>query len=636
MSFSPLRCIVLACAGLLSAAVWAAPPARVQEPVAHGLIVGYRDAVNPLRHEETDRAPWADRRAREAAAWQRASLRSRERTERLAKESGLQAAGVGEAGRAALVRFGRPLRGAELSDAVRRLRLHPDVAWVEPNVMLPRQQTLPNDPSFPLQWHLRGPADPSAPEATGVNMPLAWSLSTGSPAGVVAVVDSGVRYDHSDLAGKLLPGYDFVSELQIANDGDGRDADASDPGDWVSPADRNSPLFSACEVEPSSWHGTFIAGQIAAASNNGVGITGVNWQAKVLPVRVSGKCGALVSDLLDGVRWAAGLPVAGAPPNPTPAKVINLSFGGDSACSPAYQATVDDVRDAGSLLVVAAGNLAAPLRRPADCQGVMAVGAVTRSGAKADYASFGANVALSTPGGSGATPVHPDNLFSTAFDSANGGFGPAVAESYVYKRGTSFAAPQAAGVASLMLALNPSLTPAGLIERMQRGARPHLATGLPACGPANPGLCQCTTETCGKGLLDARASLQLATGPAAIARRVGTVAPGATITLDGLPSVAPPGASITAYQWSLVSGPRPLDIPGTAQAQTSLRLPAVVGRWVFRLDVTDSNGATGSDTVLVRAEGAVEPAPAGSGGGAFGGGWLVLALAGLALLRRRR
>src|SRR5690606_27432020 len=113
-----------------------------------------------------------------------------------------------------------------------------------------------------------------------------------------------------------------------------------------------------------------------------------------------------------------------------------------------------------------------------------------------------------------------------AFDSANGGFGPAVAESYVYKRGTSFAAPQAAGVASLMLALNPSLTPAGLIERMQRGARPHLATGLPACGPSNPGLCQCTAATCGVGLLDARAALQLATGPAAIARMVGTVAPG--------------------------------------------------------------------------------------------------------------
>lgn len=625
----------MAAAGLLSAAVWAAPAPRVQDPVAHGLIVGYRDGVNPLRHEETDRAPWADRRTREAAAWQRASQRSRERTERLAQESGIKTDAVGEAGRAAVMRFRHPMRGAELGDAVRRLRLHPDVAWVEPDVLVPRQ-AIPNDPSFGAQWHLRGPGDPTLPEATGVNMPLAWDLSTGAAGAVVAVVDSGVRYDHSDLAGKLLPGYDFVSELQIANDGDGRDADATDPGDWVSPADRSTPLFSACEIETSSWHGTFIAGQIAAASNNGVGITGVNWQAKVLPVRVSGKCGALVSDLLDGVRWAAGLPVAGVPANPTPAKVINLSFGGDSACSAAYQATVDDVRDAGSLLVVAAGNLASPLRRPADCQGVMAVGSVTRGGAKADYASFGANVALSTPGGSGATPVDPDNIFSTAFDSAAGGFGPGVTESYVFKRGTSFAAPQAAGVASLMLALNPSLTPAGLIELMQRGARPHLATGLAACGPGNPGVCQCTSDTCGVGLLDAQTSLKLATGPAAIVRRVGTVAPASTITLDGLGSIAPASRSIVSYQWTLVSGPRGLDIPGANQAQTSLRLPAVAGRWVFRLTVTDSSGATGSDTVLVRAEGAVEPAPAGSGGGSFGGLGLALALSGLALLRRRR
>jgi len=176
-----------------------------------------------------------------------------------------------------------------------------------------------------------------------------------------------------------------VSELDIANDGNGRDSDASDPGDWVSTADLTNPVFDLCTRSDSSWHGTFIAGQIGALSNNSLGVAGLSWNARVLPVRVSGKCGALVSDLLDGVRWAAGLPVAGAPVNPTPARVINLSFGGSESCTqdPAYQSTVDAVTNAGSLLVVAAGNNGGPLTRPADCHGVMAVASVDKGGAKA-------------------------------------------------------------------------------------------------------------------------------------------------------------------------------------------------------------------------------------------------------------
>ena len=166
------------------------------------------------------------------------------------------------------------------------------------------------------------------------------------------------------------------------------------------------------------------------------------------------------ADLLDGTRWAAGLPVAGVNDNPTPARVINLSFGGDAACSPAYQSMVDDVRNAGALLVVAAGNNDGPLKRPADCKGVMAVGAVTRGGLKADYASFGTNVALSAPGGSGADGIYNIDNAGTTTPGAN---------TYGEKQGTSFSAPQAVGVASLMLGVNPALSPAQLIERMQLG-----------------------------------------------------------------------------------------------------------------------------------------------------------------------
>jgi serine protease len=631
-----LRAGLLALIGVAAGGSLAAPPVAGGESVGFGLIVGYRDGVNPLSREETDRGPWADRHARMASAWQRATQRSRERTEQLARDTGVRARSVGEAGRAALLRFDRPMKGQDLIDAMRRVRLHPDVAWVEPDVLV-RRQAVPNDVGYGNQWYLRGPVD-AIPEVAGLNLTPAWDLHTGLNTTVVAVVDSGVRPGHSDLAGKLLPGYDFVSELHVANDGDGRDADPSDPGDWVSPTERNSdPLFAGCEVDFSSWHGTFIAGQIAAATDNSQGVAGVIWQAKILPVRVSGKCGALVSDLLDGVRWAAGLPVAGAPANPNPAKVINLSFSGSSACSAAYQATVDDVTAAGALLVVAAGNLSAPLMRPADCDGVMAVAAVRRDGAKADYSSFGAGVALAAPGGS--LENFPNNLLYATSDS---GFTYPGVETYGYKQGTSFSAPLAAGVASLMLARNAALTPRALIERMQAGARPHLqplGPGGPVCSAANTQVCHCTANTCGAGLLDAHTALQLSIGPAAVIQPVGTVVPGAVITLDGRSSVALGAATIASYQWSLDSGPAVM-IPNGTQALTSLQLPSVEGRWVLRLTVTDSNGDEGSDAIVVRAVSPPPPASAASGGGGSFAGWWGLALAlwsaGLVWANRRR
>jgi serine protease len=653
-----LRAGVLALIGLAAGGSLAAPPVAGGEPVAFGLIVGYRDGVNPLSREETERGPWADQRARMASAWQRASQRSRERTEQLARDTGVRARSVGEAGRAALLRFDRPMKGRDLSDAMRRVRLHPDVAWVEPNVLVQRQAA-PTDPGYNLQWHLRGPTDSGTPELAGINLPDALDITMGANT-VVAVVDSGVRFNHPDLMGRLLPGYDFVSELQIANDGDGRDSDASDPGDWILPPDDTSnPLFAACDLTPSTWHGTLIAGQIAAQTNNGLGVAGINGQARVLPVRVSGKCGALVSDLLDGLRWAAGLPVSGVTANPTPAKVINLSFSGSSACTAAYQEAVDDVVVAGALLVVAAGNSAGPLTRPADCQGVMAVAAVQRNGAKAGYSNFGPGVALSAPGGSGPayfnpgcgypapipTGVNADDIYSTSVC----GLTTPGAASYDHVQGTSFSAPMAAGVASLMLAVNPALTPNALMERMQAGARKPFPTPVgPTCGVGGAsGICNCTGTTCGAGLLDAYVSLQLASGPAAVIQSVGTVQPGASITLDGRASVALGGAMITGYQWVVVSGPTALSIPNPTQALTSVQLPAVEGRWVFRLTVTDSASptpGTGSDAIVVRA--VMPPAAStatnaggGGGGGAFGGWWalaLVLWSAGLLRARRRR
>lgn len=598
-------------AGLLAVVALSAQAAPPVDPPAYGLIVGYRAEVDALQAVNRDRGPWKANSAHVRDRWQEAVAQGRDRSQRVAKEAGVRVKDVGEAGSAALLRFEAPMRGQALADAMRRLRLHPDVAWVQPNVLERRTQTLPNDPQFSLQWHLQAPV---APLLSALNLPQAWARTTGN-AGVVAVVDSGVRFDHPDLAGKLLPGYDFVSELDIANDGNGRDSDASDPGDWVSTADLTNPVFDLCTRSDSSWHGTFIAGQIGALSNNSLGVAGLSWNARVLPVRVSGKCGALVSDLLDGVRWAAGLPVAGAPVNPTPARVINLSFGGSESCTqdPAYQSTVDAVTNAGSLLVVAAGNNGGPLTRPADCHGVMAVASVDKGGAKAWYSGFGANVALAAPGGS-----DDDGPDGQIWSTDNAGTTVPSTNTYGYKQGTSFSAPQAAGVAALMLSINANLTPADLIYRMKLGARPHTLSALPACSLSNPEACDCTTTTCGAGLLDAAKAVQLADGPAAIIERIGTVAPGSVITLDGRASVALSG-SIVSYQWTQLSGPA-VTIVNANQAVAGVTLPQVEARYEFQLQVTDNTtptALTGADIVSVTA---AYPPPAPSGGGG-GMGW---------------
>jgi serine protease len=424
-----------------------------------------------------------------------------------------------------------------LQATVRRLRLHPDVAAVVPNVRVQRQQaTEPNDPLFAQQWHLQAPTT----FASALNLPAAWGQYTGAGvAQVVAVVDGGVRYDHPDLAGHLLPGYDFVSEVDYANDGGGRDADASDPGDWVSREEARTAVFAGCDVSNSSWHGTAITGQIAAASQNGLGVAGVHWGAQVLPVRVAGKCGALLSDLLDGLRWAGGLPLAGVPVNPTPARVVNLSYGGSGACDSVYQQTVDDLAAAGVLVVVAAGNVAEPLTRPADCRGVLAVGAVRGDGAKASYSSYGPNVALSVPGGSGAGG--PDDGLLTTL---NAGITVPGASTYGSLVGTSFAAPLVAGTAALMLGVHPGLTPADLTRLLTQSVRPHTTQAtLPACsaGALTQGVCNCTTDSCGRGLLDA--GLAVAVARAAVA---------STTPATPTPATSEGGGGHTGVAWGVV------------------------------------------------------------------------------------
>jgi len=370
---------------------------------------------------------------------------------------------------------------AEVERIAARLSALPEVAYAEPDYIM-QPVLVPNDPQYSNQWHYY--------EAYGINLPQAWEVTTGNPNIVVAVIDTGHR-PHVDLAGRIVGGYDFITNVQVANDGDARDADPQDPGDWITSAESSSGYFAGCPVRDSTWHGTHVAGTIGAVTNNGQGVAGVNWGAKLLSVRVLGKCGGATSDIADGMRWAAGLSAPGVPNNPNPAKVLNLSLGGNSQTCPAtFQSAIHEVNAAGGIVVVAAGNsnTNASGTTPANCNGAITVGATNRSGVRAWYSNYGSVVDISAPGGDSAGGV---------LSTANTGIqGPAL-DSYAYKQGTSMAAPHVAGVVSLMLSVNPTLNFTQTETILKLTAKPF--------GPGHS--CSGST-TCGAGIVNAHAALR--------------------------------------------------------------------------------------------------------------------------------
>ncbi len=436
-----------------------------------------------------------------------------------------------------------------------KLRQDPNVLSIEEDALM-QPSFVPNDEFYDLQWHYH--------EATGgMNAEAAWDTNDGTGV-VVAVLDTGIT-DHSDLNANILPGYDFIEDLAVANDGDGRDADASDPGDWVDDFECGFNF-----AQSSSWHGTHVAGTIAAVTDNEQGVAGVAYGAKIVPVRVLGKCGGFLSDIADGIVWASGGSVAGIPDNANPAQVINMSLGGSGACDATYQDAIDIAVANGTTVVVAAGNSSSDASgfRPASCDQVINVAANDRQGNIANYSNFGSTIDVTAPGGETST-IADDGIASTLNDGLEG---PG-SENYVYYQGTSMAAPHVAGTAALMYQANPSITPAEVEAALKDTAR------------AVPGDC---ANGCGAGIIDARAALDSLGSTNALPTA------GFSVAITGSEAAFTDTSSdsdgtISAWSWDFGDG-------NSSTAQNPIHTYAADGNYTVTLTVTDNEGGTGDSS----------------------------------------
>jgi serine protease len=544
-------------------------------------------------------------------------------------------------------------QGMSSSQLATRLMGMSDVQWA---VVDGRRyaRSAPNDPYLgndlgsvtPTvgQWYLRAPTELFL---SAINALGAWSLSTGSSEVTVAVLDTGVVLDHPDLQGKLHPGYDFVSDELFSGDSSPRDDNASDPGDASSVGE-----CGYYYAESSSWHGTQVSGIVGAATNNGRGIAGVGRDVMVLPVRVLGKCGGTDSDIIAGMRWAAGLTsdVGSSVPvvNDHPAKVLNLSLGSQGACSLAYEEVMQELATAGVTVVVAAGNDAGlEVDSPANCSGALAVAGLRHLGTKVGFSNVGPEVAIAAPGGNCVNTTGAC-LYPIMTTSNTGQTGP-VAHSYSDSDnpsvGTSFAAPQVSGTIGLMLSFNPQLTPTEIRAALQATARTFPTSGaaldVAQCHAPNAAEqleCYCTTGTCGAGMLDAAAALAWV-NPVPTARiTVDTtaLATSKSIVVSGTTSSAAGIRTLTGYQWTLLSGGQYARFSGSTTASSAtVEFFGYTGSVEVQLRVTDSSGATRTATQTL-ASGS-PPVLTSKSGGSMSAWWAVgLVFSSLLLWRQRR
>lgn len=469
------------------------------------------------------------------------------------------------------------LSEAETPALLAALRSRSDVASADLN-WLEQALAVPNDEFYDLQWHY--PA---------INLPQAWDRTTGSNSVVVAVLDTGVLFrtgnpaqSHPDLGNRLLPGYDMVSPIAGSDpnansgDGDGRDPDPYDAGN----------------AQSTGYHGTHVGGTIGAATNNSTGVAGVDWQARLLHVRVIGLLGATLADQIDAILWAAGQPVPGLPTNPNPAKVINMSLGGKNPCTTPRQNAINQVTANGVVIVVAAGNENddASQYSPASCANVITVGATDFAGARAPYSNYGPRVDVMAPGGDVTKDLnddeYADGVLSLSRYDDTGQF------IYAFENGTSMAAPHVAGVVALMKALNPSLNTTQVLQILKSTARPLDES-------------QCNRPSgsdCGAGLIDADAALASVQGGTSS----GFSLSAANTTLNAQPnssvnlpiSIARSGGFSGAVSLSLLGAPSGVSgsfNPASTTLNSStltLSVAPNVPNGVYSLTVRGSSGST--------------------------------------------
>ena len=431
-----------------------------------------------------------------------------------------------------VLEFDAPVTLADAEAAARDLQALPEVEWAVPDRLMHAVTTpvIPDDPRFYDQWDVWDAS--AANGGFSVKAPLLWGRTIGSSDVVVAVIDTGITA-HPDLDANVIAGYDFIDDIDVANDGDGRDPNPADPGDWITSAEAAYGYFEGCYVENSSWHGTHVAGTIAAVQGNGIGISGIAPGVRIQPLRALGKCGGYTSDVVAAIRWAAGGSVTGLPPNPTPAKVINLSIGSIGSCSAAEQEVIDFVRTREVTVVVASGNESAPVRTssPANCNGVIAVAATARNGAQTGYSNYGeapGEITIAAPGGAGSD--------SGILSTYNTGSQSPGAATYGVLRGTSMATPHVSAAAALAYSLGAT-TAADVKQRLIDAAQPFPS------GVAN----SCTIVLCGAGILDVSTIRSTPVGAPDAPKGVTAVAGDRSAVLSWVAPAETGGAAITSY-----------------------------------------------------------------------------------------